>query len=103
MRSQKRRQRKYRTYKQRGGNFFDKVSTTLTEQIYNNPRVQNITSFFSQPSLVSNMSESLFSKAQEFKTNIYTRAKERIQGLICTAGGSKKTQKMSKNRRRRVY
>jgi len=101
MRSQKRKQRKYRTYKQHGGNFFDKVSTTLTEQIYNNPKVQNISTFFSQPSLiVSNMGESLFTKAQEFKTNVYTRAKERIQGLICTAGGSKRTQKMSKKRRR---
>lgn len=106
MRSQKRKQRKYKMkYKQNGGSlFFDKIQAKIQarvkETFTNNPNYQNIASFISNPSFaITNMRDSLFTRATTFKDELYSRAKARIQGVICSAGG---TRKLSKRKRRRL-
>jgi hypothetical protein len=100
MRSQKRKQRKYKMkYKQSGGSpFFDKIQTRVKETLTNNPNYQNLSSFISNPSFaITNMRDLLFTRATTFKDELYSRAKARIQGVICSAGG---TRKRSKRKRR---
>ena len=100
MRSHKRKQRKYKMkYKQNGGSpFFDKIQAQVNDTLSNNPNYQNLSSFISNPSFaIANMRDSLFTRATTFKDNLYSRAKARIQGVICSAGG---TRKRSKRKRR---
>jgi hypothetical protein len=102
MRSQKRKQRIYKMkYKQNGGLlFFDKIQAQLNDTVTNNPNYQSLSSFISNPSFaITNMRDSLFNKATTLKDNLYSRAKARIQGVICSAGG---TRKRSKRKRRRL-
>jgi|UniRef100_A0A6C0CEL5 hypothetical protein len=102
MRSQKRKQRKYKMkYKQNGGSpFLDNIQTRVKETISNNPNYQSLSSFISNPSsTITNMRDSLFTRATTFKDELYSRAKARIQGVICSAGG---TRKRSKRKRRRL-
>jgi hypothetical protein len=102
MRSQKRKQRKYKmTYKQNGGLLiFDKMRAQLNDTLTNNPNYQNLSSFISNPSFaITNMRDSLFTRATTFKDELYSRAKARIQGVICSAGG---TRKRTKRKRRRL-
>jgi hypothetical protein len=104
MRSQKRKQRKYKMkykmkYKQNGGSlFFDKMRAQFNDTLTNNPNYQNLSSFISNPSFaITNMRDSLFTRATTFKDELYSSAKARIQGVICSAGG---TRKRSKRKRR---
>ena len=93
MRSQKRKQRKYKMkYKQNGGSlFFDKIQAQVNDTLTNNPNYQSLSSFISNPSLtITNMRDSLFTRATTFKDELYSRAKARIQGVICSAGGTRK-------------
>jgi 23S rRNA A1618 N6-methylase RlmF len=102
MRSQKRKQRKYKMkYKQNGGSlFFDKIQAQFNDTLSNNPNYQSLASFISNPSFaITNMRDSLFTRATTFKDNLYSNAKARIQGVICSAGG---TRKRSKRKRRRL-
>jgi hypothetical protein len=102
MRSQKRKQRKYKMkYKQNGGSlFFDKIQAQFNDTVSNNPNYQSLSSFISNPSFaITNMRDSLFTRATTFKDNLYSRAKARIQGVICSAGG---TRKRTKRKRRRL-
>jgi hypothetical protein len=102
MRSQKRKQRKYKMkYKQNGGSlFFDKIQAQFNDTVTNNPNYQNFSSFISNPAFaITNMRDSLFTRATTFKDELYSRAKARIQGVICSAGG---TRKRSKRKRRRL-
>ena len=102
MRSQKRKQRKYKMkYKQNGGSpFFDKIQTQVKETLTNNPNYQSVSSFISNPSFaLSNMTTSFVNRATTFKDEFYSRAKARIQGVICSAGG---TRKRSNRKRRRL-
>ena len=80
------------TRKQRGGSvFFDNLRAQFNDTVTNNPNLQNASYFFSNPSLaITNMKDSLFNRATSFKDNIYSRAKARIQGVICSAGGTRK-------------
>ena len=96
MRSQNRKQRKYKIkYKQNGGSlFFDKIQTQVNDTLTNNPNYQSLSSFISNPSFaITNMSNSLFSRATTFKDELYSRAKARIQGVICSAGGTRRKRK----------
>jgi len=83
------------TRKQRGGSvFFDNLQARVTNTISNNPNFQNASYFFSNPSLaMTEMSNSLFNRATSVKDDIYSRAKARIQGIICTAGGTRRKRK----------
>ena len=93
MRSHTRKQRNYKMkYKQRGGSvFFDNLRARVTNTINNNPNYQNASNFFLNPlSTITNMRDSLFNRATSFKNELYSRAKARIQGVICTAGGTLK-------------
>ena len=83
------------TRKQRGGSvFFDNLQARVTNTISNNPNFQNASYFFSNPSLaMTEMSNSLFNRATSVKDDIYSRAKARIQGVICSAGGTRKRRK----------
>lgn len=80
------------TRKQRGGSvFFDNLRAQFNDTVTNNPNFQNASYFFSNPSLaITNMSNSLFNRATSFRNDIYSRAKARIQGVICSAGGTRK-------------
>ena len=100
MRSQKRKQRKYKMkYKQNGGLLIlDKMRAKFNDTVTNNPNYQSLSSFISNPSFaITNMRDSLFTRATTFKDELYSRAKARIQGVICSAGG---TRKRSKRKRR---
>ena len=100
MRSQKRKQRKYKMkYKQNGGLLIlDKMRAKFNDTVTNHPNYQNFSSFISNPSFaITNMRDSLFNKATTLIDNLYSRAKARIQGVICSAGG---TRKRSKRKRR---
>jgi len=100
MRSQKRKQRKYKMkYKQNGGSlFFDKMRAQFNDTVINNPNYQNFSSFISNPSsAITNMRDSLFTRATTFKDNLYSRAKARIQGVICSAGGTRKRSKRKRH------
>jgi hypothetical protein len=102
MRSQKRKQRKYKMkYEQNGGLLiFDKMRAQFNDTLTNNPNYQNLSSFISNPSFaITNMRDLLFTRATTFKDELYSRAKARIQGVICSAGG---TRKRSKRKRRRL-
>ena len=83
------------TRKQRGGSvFFDNLRARVMDTISNNPNLQNASYFFSNPSLaMTEMSNSLFNRATRFQGDIYSRAKARIQGVICSAGGTRKRRK----------
>jgi hypothetical protein len=83
------------TRKQRGGSvFFDNLQARVTNTISNNPNFQNASYFFSNPSLaITEMSNSLFNRATSVKDDIYSRAKARIQGIICSAGGTRRKRK----------
>jgi hypothetical protein len=99
MRSQKRKQRKYKMkYKQNGGSlFFDKIQAQVNDTLTNNPNYQSLSSFISNPSsTITNMRDSLFTRATTFKDNLYSSAKARIQGVICSAGGTRKRTKRKK-------
>ena len=101
MRSQKRKQRKYKIkYKQNGGSlFFDKIQTQVNDTLTNNPNYQSLSSFISNPSFaITNMSNSLFSRATTFKDELYSRAKARIQGVICSAGGTRRKRKRRRSK-----
>ena len=80
------------TRKQRGGSvFFDNLRARVMSTISNNPTYLNAYNFISNPSsTITNMKDSLFNRATSFKDNIYSRAKARIQGVICSAGGTRK-------------
>jgi len=96
MRSQKRKQRKYKMkYKQNGGLLIlDKMRAQLNDTVTNNPNYQNFSSFISNPSFaITNMRDSLFNKATTLKDNLYSHAKARIQGVLCSAGGTRKRRK----------
>ena len=83
------------TRKQRGGSvFFDNLQARVTNTISNNPNFQNASYFFSNPSLaITEMRNSLFNRATSVKDDIYSRAKARIQGIICSAGGTRRKRK----------
>ena len=83
------------TRKQRGGSvFFDNLRARVMSTISNNPTYLNAYNFISNPSsTITNMKDSLFNRATSFKNNIYSRAKARIQGVICSAGGTRKRRK----------
>lgn len=83
------------TRKQRGGSvFFDNLRAQFNDTVTNNPNLQNASYFISNPSLaITNMKDSLFNRATSFKNDIYSRAKARIQGVICSAGGTRKRRK----------
>lgn len=80
------------TRKQRGGSvFFDNLRAQFNDTVTNNPTYLNAYNFISNPSLaITNMKDSLFNRATSFKNDIYSRAKARIQGVICSAGGTRK-------------
>jgi hypothetical protein len=102
MRSQKRKQRKYKMkYKQNGGLLIlDKMRAKFNDTVTNNPNYQNFSSFISNPSFaITNMRDSLFTRATTFKDELYSRAKARIQGVICSAGGTRKRTKRRKRKR----
>ena len=83
------------TRKQRGGSvFFDNLRAQFNDTVTNNPTYLNAYNFISNPSLaITNMKDSLFNRATSFKNDIYSRAKARIQGVICSAGGTRKRRK----------
>ena len=83
------------TRKQRGGSvFFDNLRAQFNDTVTNNPTYLNAYNFISNPSLaITNMKDSLFNRATSFKNDIYSRAKARIQGIICSAGGTRKRRK----------
>lgn len=88
------------TRKQRGGSvFFDNLQARVTNTISNNPNFQNASYFFSNPSLaITEMRNSLFNRATSVKDDIYSRAKARIQGIICTAGGTRRKRKRRRSK-----
>ena len=84
------------TRKQRGGSvvFFDNLRAQFNDTVTNNPTYLNAYNFISNPSsTITNMKDSLFNRATNFKNDIYSRAKARIQGVICSAGGTRKRRK----------
>ena len=83
------------TRKQRGGSvFFDNLRARVRNTISNNPNFQNASYFFSNPSLaMTEMRNSLFNRVTSVTDDIYSRAKARIQGVICSAGGTRKRRK----------
>jgi hypothetical protein len=102
MRSQKRKQRKYKMkYKQNGGLLIlDKMRAKFNDTVTNNPNYQSLSSFISNPSFaITNMRDSLFTRATTFKDELYSRAKARIQGVICSAGGTRKRSKRKRRKR----
>lgn len=88
------------TRKQRGGSvFFDNLQARVTNTISNNPNYQSLSSFISNPSFtITEMSNSLFNRVTSVKDDIYSRAKARIQGIICSAGGTRRKRKRRRSK-----
>jgi hypothetical protein len=72
----------------------------FNDTVTNNPNYQSLSSFISNPSFaITNMRDSLFTRATTFKDELYSRAKARIQGVICSAGGTRKRSKRKRRKR----
>ena len=107
MRSQKRkkRKRKNKSYKQHGGNFLEKYTIGIKDQIYNNPTFQNITNFFSQSNVPEiSIQERVMGalnvvkyKVNEYKDMVFNTTKQKIQSKICNSGGSKRSYKRKRH------
>lgn len=102
MRSKKMIVNKHKKYNLVGGNFLDTMQTNITETVSNNPTVKSITDFFSQNGdIVSQNTNPLDTIRESVVTRINTlkeNVKNRVKGVICTLGGSKKTRKHSKRK-----
>jgi hypothetical protein len=99
MRSKKRILNKHKKYHLVGGSFLDTMQTNITESVSNNSTVKSITDFFSQnTNPLDTIKQSLYTKISSLKENITNR----VKGVICTSGGSKKTRKHSKRKNNKI-
>jgi putative NIF3 family GTP cyclohydrolase 1 type 2 len=96
MRSKKMKHKKRQRYHLVGGNFIDNMSTKISDTFNNNSLVKGVNGYFSQTNnsmSLDSLKQSLTSTLENLKYNVVTRTKQRIQGIICNSGGSKRRKK----------